>query len=81
MFAPMPLEPRPWSWIAENAGLRRAREYAALLVRATSEAGRGAADLRQALVSLGSGEARRLVGPYLAPEASPEEVDSAARSW
>ncbi|HEX5860601.1 MAG TPA: M48 family metalloprotease [Nocardioides sp.] len=79
MFAPLPLEPRAWSWIAETAGVRRAREYAAVLVRATREVGMGAADLRQALVALGRGDARRLVGPYIAPEASDEEVDSAAR--
>ena len=80
MFAPTQLEPRPWSWIAENAGLQRAREYGAVLVRATSEVGMGAPDLRQAIVALGRGETRRLVGPYLAPDAPPEEVDSAARA-
>jgi Zn-dependent protease with chaperone function len=80
MFAPTQLEPRSWAWIAENAGLQRAREYAAVLVHATSEAGMGAPDLRHALVTLGRGESRRLVGPLLAPEAPPEEVDSAARS-
>ncbi len=79
MFASSPLEPRAWSWIAENAGVQRARENAAVLVRATREVGMGAADLRQALVSLGRGDGRRLVGPYMAPEASAEEVDSAAR--
>ena len=80
MFAATQLEPRPWSWIAANAGLQRAREHAAVLVHATSEVGMGASDLHQALVALGCGETRRLVGPYLAPEALPEEVDSAARS-
>ena len=80
MFAPTQLEPRPWSWIAENAGLQRAREYAAVLVRATTEDGMGAPDLRQAIVALGRGETSRLVGPYRAPDVPPEEVDSAARA-
>jgi Zn-dependent protease with chaperone function len=80
MFMDAELEPRTWPWIAETAGLQRAREYASLLVRAAREDGTGAADLRQAISALGRGESERLVRRYVAPDLPADEVRTAAET-
>ncbi len=79
MFADVHLEPRPWQWLAETAGLQRAREHASLLVRAAHEDGSGTADLRQTIKALGRGDGGRLVRPYMTPDAPVEAAQAAAR--
>jgi Zn-dependent protease with chaperone function len=80
MFARAELEPRPWSWLAETAGIQRARANAAMLVRAMDHPGSGAATLEDALRALARDDSRSLVRPLVAPDTPPGHVDAVARA-